>query len=974
MRGLNGGAFLVAAALCARAESATTAPYDGAPWASRQLFLGAISPSPPSMQIFSVTGRPGAEHPSGRYGTDCADCGPGQPLPPPAASAPCPMRDGTGICTTTCFFASDAECLDGGPGSELLMCAYGTDCGARNVSPPPPPHSFAMVYTNDCLNVGDSGGPGSKFATCAFGTDCVDCGPRVSMPLPPPRPPAAHPAPNPPPSICSTPCFYTSNADCDDGGFGCLICASGTDLTSCREHPPRRHKHRSCRHERALGRAVALTTRAVASTSCAVASTDRAVASTIRAVASTARAVASTARADAITTRTAVSTNRAVSSTIRAVSSTLRAVSSTIRAFMCNVRAAMGSVRAAMGNIRAVVSLSRAVVSIIRAVVSMCCAIMGTYRAVVSTSHGVGSTNRAIMTTDRAEHNPQRIIRMMTNRAEHFPRCHDRTRRRGHFTSPPPSMPPPKTPPCRTDTGLTPPPATSPIHPTSATHLTTPTHLITCSHTQRPDGHGETDQFPSGDILFDASDFLRSQVLAGRAHTLSSPSSSLGNWPTDVLHTQPAIIVCAGNVVAEVVDVMPFHAALVTASWDHLLAPDGAVAALGDHVILDAEEQMGDQRPTDAIIPGLWMIGQRLAPDLAHVLDVVRLVHVQPWQLVATLVDREGPEVDAEPLGAWRPLDSAFAAQDARCGGQRSTEGLLVRRFGELDKGCAMDLTKPLAHAAVVSDPGLVLREQSAPPLRSTVSAKSLHLLVHRAESDALLASEAEQEQVLQALHRDAIASSLKGFASRSVAPGCNLVALDNMLVVLDCLLATFQFLLVAPARFSVAPARFSVAPAHVLDHGSILNPWQLVLWGCMLMGSLIAWHHRFAKPLCTQHRREHGLHVALTLLALYSMLPCTKASDVPGLYSVQHVPSHRRELQTAVSTTNGLTSALANTAVGRIVLASGTYYLSAELSVTRSVILEAAVAGSVVLHAQASSSSQRRVLNINPGPTASCN
>eukprot|EP00900_Chrysochromulina_parva_P012857 jgi/Chrpa1/21572/Chrysochromulina_OHIO_Genome00026922-RA len=68
------------------------------------------------------------------------------------------------------------------------------------------------------------------------------------------------------------------------------------------------------------------------------------------------------------------------------------------------------------------------------------------------------------------------------------------------------------------------------------------------------------------------------------------------------------------------------------------------------------------------------------------------------------------------------------------------------------------------------------------------------------------------------------------------------------------------------------------------------------------------------------------------------------------------------------VSTVVGLTSALANTAVGRIVLASGTYNLSAELGVTRSVVLEAAVAGSVVLHAQASSSSQRRVLSINPG------
>jgi hypothetical protein len=70
------------------------------------------------------------------------------------------------------------------------------------------------------------------------------------------------------------------------------------------------------------------------------------------------------------------------------------------------------------------------------------------------------------------------------------------------------------------------------------------------------------------------------------------------------------------------------------------------------------------------------------------------------------------------------------------------------------------------------------------------------------------------------------------------------------------------------------------------------------------------------------------------------------------------------------VSTTAGLTSALTNTIFGHIVLASGTYYLSAELSVTRSIVLEAAVTGSVVLHAQASSSSQRRVLNINPGPT----
>ncbi|KOO25133.1 insulin-degrading enzyme [Chrysochromulina tobinii] len=72
--------------------------------------------------------------------------------------------------------------------------------------------------------------------------------------------------------------------------------------------------------------------------------------------------------------------------------------------------------------------------------------------------------------------------------------------------------------------------------------------------------------------------------------------------------------------------------------------------------------------------------------------------------------------------------------------------------------------------------------------------------------------------------------------------------------------------------------------------------------------------------------------------------------------------------MATAVSTSAGLTSALANTAVGRIVLAPGTYFLNAELTVTRSVVIEAEVAGSVVLDAQASSSSRRRVLYINPG------
>jgi len=121
---------------------------------------------------------------------------------------------------------------------------------------------------------------------------------------------------------------------------------------------------------------------------------------------------------------------------------------------------------------------------------------------------------------------------------------------------------------------------------------------------------------------------------------------------------------------------------------------------------------------------------------------------------------------------------------------------------------------------------------------------------------------------------------------------------------------------------------------------------------------------------------RSHCSHSTCALVAEHiqrvvapsSMMLGTFLLIVGSVASQSTVPSHRRELQTAVSTVADLTSALANTAVGRIVLASGTYYLTAQLSVTRSVVLEAAVAGSVVLDAQASYSSRRRVLYINPG------
>ena len=66
----------------------------------------------------------------------------------------------------------------------------------------------------------------------------------------------------------------------------------------------------------------------------------------------------------------------------------------------------------------------------------------------------------------------------------------------------------------------------------------------------------------------------------------------------------------------------------------------------------------------------------------------------------------------------------------------------------------------------------------------------------------------------------------------------------------------------------------------------------------------------------------------------------------------------------TLVGTVAGLTSALANTAVGHMVLAPGTYFLNGELSITRSVVIEAMVAASVVLNGR----NAFRMLNVNPG------
>ena len=106
----------------------------------------------------------------------------------------------TGQCSDTCAGASNGECQDGGPGTILWDCDFGTDCtdcGPRNadttyIRPPQVPRSGC---NDTCASAGDGecqdGGPGTILWDCDFGTDCTDCGVRaleISPPTPPPSP------------------------------------------------------------------------------------------------------------------------------------------------------------------------------------------------------------------------------------------------------------------------------------------------------------------------------------------------------------------------------------------------------------------------------------------------------------------------------------------------------------------------------------------------------------------------------------------------------------------------------------------------------------------------------------------------------------------------------------------------------------------------------------------------------------------
>ena len=149
-------------------------------------------------------------------------------------------------------YINNSLCQDGDDGAIGAQCDLGTDCadcGPRNYLPPsppppsplpspPPPSPPPMQCSDDCL--AHASGPGGPYAsnghcqdgeddaisdTCAFGTDCTDCGPRYKSP--PPSPPSA------PPVLCENTCLnsfgeggqqYINNSHCQDGHAGAEDC------------------------------------------------------------------------------------------------------------------------------------------------------------------------------------------------------------------------------------------------------------------------------------------------------------------------------------------------------------------------------------------------------------------------------------------------------------------------------------------------------------------------------------------------------------------------------------------------------------------------------------------------------------------------------------------------------------------------------------------------------------------------------
>ena len=111
--------------------------------------------------------------------------------------------------------------------------------------------------------------------------------------------------------------------------------------------------------------------------------------------------------------------------------------------------------------------------------------------------------------------------------------------------------------------------------------------------------------------------------------------------PLDVANLQHVGVVGVGDVVAKVVCLLPLDASHVAAAEDDLLAPEGTRGALREDVVLGAEEEVGNERSADTIVPRPRLRWKGGAPHFADALQVVGVVHVQLWQLLPSLGARD---------------------------------------------------------------------------------------------------------------------------------------------------------------------------------------------------------------------------------------------------------------------------------------------------------------------------------------------
>ena len=318
-------------------------------------------------------------------------------------------------------------------------------------------------------------------------------------------------------------------------------------------------------------------------------------------------------------------------------------------------------------------------------------------------------------------------------------------------------------------------------------------------------------------------------VDCGHAHTVSSPSSSISDWPTDVLPAPRTVAVCAGHAVTKGVGAPPFHAALLPASWDHPLSPDGPAAAVGDHMIFDANVQMRDQRPTDA--------RPRCFPTergACRARSQARLWGNRRRLLMMDLI---------APAQNPSPHDCRYSSS-ARLQILHTCSMSCVLSICSLGSSAPHSTTerelRTMQTALGYGDPSMLPAQHKTPDAGVSARRKA-----SMCSASAYLTRAAQWISPKPLAHAARVSNPGHG-------PACLTMAL---------------------------PSCQWVASAHGFESSSILNPRQLVWWGCLLMASLMAWRRRFAKSPCSRPHRpreKQGVHGALTLLAWCTMLPCT--------------------------------------------------------------------------------------------------